>query len=329
MTTAPATEEATPQHDREPRRYDVAILGGGVIGSGWAALLLPTGNRVTVITLRADGDDRLRAAIRQQIAASPRTGSCDNMGRLTITQSQDAIAGAAVVIEAVSEDLQLKQQLFADVADRARADALLLSSTSTLLPEDLGAALPSPSRVVVAHPFNPVHTIPLVEVVTGETATDDITSRARDFLTDVGLVPVALGKPIAGFVANRLQTALLRESIHLIQEGVATARDIDEAITESIGLRWAAIGPFLALHLAGGTNGVRGWFDHIGRGLGAGWTQLGNPELDEQTIETVIRQTETGYPQDLGELTAYRDERQLRILAARGTATQHHPEEKP
>lgn len=297
----------------EPTRR-VAVIGPGTIGVGWITLLLVHGHDVRVLARAADAEARFRPIVELHARALGR----EPLGRLTTTTDlAEAVADAEVVIECVAERLDVKQDLFARVAAAAPADALLLSSTSTLLPDALGAKLDQPGRVIVAHPFNPPHVIPLVEVLGGAETGEAALADAKAFLAGLGRTPVQLRRPIAGFVANRLQTALLRECIHLVQQGVVTVGELDEVVTGSIGLRWSTIGPFHALHLGGGPGGLRQWFGHIGVGLAAGWGQLGAPELDQSTIDDLIEQAEqafgtTGYE----DRVAARDAGQLAVLDA-------------
>ncbi|MCM3882367.1 3-hydroxyacyl-CoA dehydrogenase family protein [Frankia sp. R82] len=300
----------------------VAVLGAGTIGLGWAALLLGAGHEVRLLVRRPEAEPTLRARIELHTHALPEgTGPARALlARLIVTTDvSTAVTGADVVIESISERLEAKQDLFATVADLASPDALLLSSTSTLLPDALAARATATTsgRIIVAHPFNPPHVIPLVEVLGAETTPPELIARTQAFLRGVGRTPVVVRRPIPGFIVNRLQTALLRECIHLVQQGVASVADIDLAVTHSIGLRWAVVGPFHALHLAGGPGGLGAWFEHIGAGLAAGWSLLGSPQLDEQTITDLVGQAEQGYDtSSYDRQVADRDARQTAVLAA-------------
>ncbi|CAO5192366.1 Ketoreductase RED1 [Frankia sp. AiPs1] len=300
----------------------VAVLGAGTIGLGWAALLLGAGYEVRLLVRRPESAPEIRAHVELHTRALPEgTGPAQALlTRLVITaELATAVTGVDVVIESISERLEAKQDLFAAVADLAGSDTLLLSSTSTLLPDALAARAPASTsgRIIVAHPFNPPHVIPLVEVLGAETTPVELIERTQAFLRAVGRTPVVLRRPIPGFIVNRLQTALLREAVHLVQQGVANVADIDLAVTHSIGLRWAVVGPFHALHLAGGAGGLAAWFEHVGAGLAAGWSLLGTPQLDEQTSADLIGQAEQGYgAQSYDRQVADRDARQTAVLAA-------------
>lgn len=304
------------------RAGTVAVLGAGTIGQGWAALLIGAGYEVRLLVRRPESEPAVRDGVALHTHALPAGAApaATLLRRLVVTtELSTAVTGAEVVIESISERLEAKQDLFAAVADLASRDALLLSSTSTLLPDALAARATAAAagRIVVAHPFNPPHVIPLVEVLGAEATPPELIARTEGFLRGVGRIPVVLRRPIAGLIANRLQTALLRECIHLVQQGAATVTDIDLAVTHSIGLRWAVVGPFQALHLAGGPGGLAAWFEHIGVGLGAGWSQLGAPQLDDRTVASLVGQAEQGYgTSSYDSQVADRDARQTAVLAA-------------
>ncbi|UUU30207.1 3-hydroxyacyl-CoA dehydrogenase NAD-binding domain-containing protein [Streptomyces sp. CA-210063] len=300
------------------RQRTVTVIGAGTIGLGWVALFLGHGLRVRVNSRRADAprvvDEALRlfAPFLPEGTADPVTFSDrlefePDLGR--------AVADADVIVENAPENLELKQELFERIGKAARADALILSSTSTLGPDDMGARMADSSRLVVGHPFNPPHVVPLVEVVAGDRTSPDAVAEAVEFFTSVGRVPIVLRKPIMAFAANRLQSALLRESVHLVREGVVTLEELDQVVTHSIGLRWATVGPFLAFHLGGGQGGLRKWLGTLGAGLERGWELLGRPPMDDETIQSLIAQAERAYgDKSYEELVRERDAKQTAIL---------------
>lgn len=287
---------------------------------GWIALFSAHGLEVRVSSTRRDAREHVTEALRLYAASLP-SGAVpvDRLTRcLTFTTDvESAVAGADVVQENVLENLQLKREIFARVVAAAPAHALLLSSTSTLLPRHLGRDLADPDRVMVGHPFNPVHIVPLVEVVASDGASRAVVESAVGFYRSLGKVPIVLRRSVPGFVANRLQAALLRESIHLIREGVVTVGELDEIVTASVGSRWAVVGPFQAFHLGGGPGGLRRLLEHVGDGLERSWAALGNPPADKATIATVLEQADAAFglvPYE--ELAAQRDTGQNAVLAA-------------
>lgn len=232
-----------------------------------------------------------------------------------------AVSGVDVVQENGPERLDLKQELFARIEAAAPPEALLLSSTSGLMPSDMGADLTAPGRVVVGHPFNPPHVVPLVEVVPGAQTPAATVEAAAAFYRSLGKVPVVLHKEIGGFVANRLQSALFRESVHLVLEGVVTPEELDQVVTESVGVRWATAGPFESYHLGGGPGGIRNLLEHLGPGMQERWRTLGQPELTPELVDRVSTSTEERFAdQPYEQRTAARDRAQLAVLAAREAA---------
>ncbi|ATZ29783.1 3-hydroxyacyl-CoA dehydrogenase NAD-binding domain-containing protein [Streptomyces lavendulae] len=296
----------------------VTVIGAGTIGLGWIALFLGHGLNVRVNSRREDAP-RIVAEGLELFAPYLPEGSADPAGfaeRLTFEPDLElAVADADVIVENAPENLELKQELYERIGKAAPSSALLLSSTSTLNPDDMGARMADSSRLVVGHPFNPPHVVPLVEVVAGERTSEQAVAEAVTFFESVGRVPVVLHKPILAFAANRLQSALLRESVHLVREGVVTLEELDRVVTHSIGLRWATVGPFLAFHLGGGQGGLRKWLGTLGSGLERGWEQLGRPPMDDETIRSLIEQAEAAYgSKTYEEHVKDRDAKQTAIL---------------
>jgi ketoreductase RED1 len=197
-------------------------------------------------------------------------------------------------------------------------DVLILSSTSGIMPTDLAREMTSPGRLLVGHPFNPPHVLPLVEVVPGERTAQWATDAAVSFYRSLGKTPVVLHKEVGGFVANRLQSAVFKESVHLVLEGVVSQEELDLIVQESIGARWATAGPFRSMHLGGGPGGLRHLLEHLGPGMQRRWRSLGQPELTPETVEFLSSETEKRFAgQSYEEMTQDRDRAQLEVLAAR------------
>ncbi|MBL3669865.1 hydroxylacyl-CoA dehydrogenase [Streptomyces sp. M2CJ-2] len=302
------------------QRRTVTVIGTGTIGLGWITLFLGYGMQVRVNSRRPEAPEIVRRGIELSAGHLPDgTGDPETFDSLLSFEPdlERAVADAHVIVENVPEDLELKRALFARIGKAAPAEALILSSTSTFTPDDLGTLMADPSRLVVGHPFNPPHVVPLVEIVAGEATDRAAVAEAVAFYREAGRTPVVLRRPITAFAANRLQSALLRESVHLIREGVVTVQELDEIVTESIGLRWATIGPFLAFHLGGGEGGLRQWLSTLGAGLEQGWELLGRPPMDEETIATLIAQADDAYgDRTYSALVRARDTRQTAVLRA-------------
>ncbi|MEU6714059.1 3-hydroxyacyl-CoA dehydrogenase NAD-binding domain-containing protein [Nonomuraea sp. NPDC046802] len=302
------------------RPATVAVIGAGTIGLGWITLFAAHGLDVVVNSRRPDAEQVVAAGLRAFATTLP--GGAVDPGELSarlrfVPDVAEAVGEAGVVQENAPEDLDLKRDLYQVIGAAARPGALLLSSTSTMLPDEYGAGLDTLERVVVGHPFNPPHVVPLVEVVGGTKTDPRAIEDAVGFYRSVGKVPIVLRKPVPRFVANRLQSALLQECIHLVQEGVVTMDELDGIVTHSIGLRWATVGPFQAFHLGGGEGGLRRWLTHLGRGLERSWQDLGHPKMTENTIEYLSAEAERIYGVgNYAELAAERDLKQNAVRDA-------------
>ncbi|HEU5243818.1 MAG TPA: carnitine 3-dehydrogenase [Gaiellaceae bacterium] len=299
----------------------VALLGGGVIGSGWAARFLLNGWDVRlydpVPEARAGALDTLanaRAAYQQlTLAPLPPEGELRLVGSV-----EEAVAGAALVQESAPEQVELKRELLAE-ADRAAApEALVCSSTSGLRPTELQRELERPERFCVAHPFNPVYLLPLVELCGGERTAPETVERAEALFRSVGMHPLVVRSEIDGFVADRLLEALWREALWLVNDGVATVEEVDDAIRYGAGLRWAFMGTFLTYRIAGGTEGMRHFLRQFGPALEWPWTHLTDvPELTGELVETIAAQSDAQADgRSARELEQMRDRVLVRLLQA-------------
>ena len=296
----------------------VAVVGAGTIGLSWAALFASRGHDVRITDPRED----LTSVVTAGLAELARTVPGDWAHRVRVSLSvEEAVTGADVVQENGPERLELKQELFARIERACPPPALLLSSTSGLMPSEIGASMNDPGRVVVGHPFNPPHVVPLVEVVPGGQTTAGTIAAAAEFYRSLGKVPVVLRKEIGGFVANRLQSAVFREAVHLVLSGVVTPEELDQVVTESVGVRWATAGPFESYHLGGGPGGIRHLLDHLGPGMVRRWADLGQPELTPEVIELIAADTERRFAdRSFFQRSVDRDSAQLAVIDARDAA---------
>lgn len=299
-----------------------AVVGAGTIGLAWAALFAANGIEVTVTDPRDDLDRAVDEALPMLAAGLPGSDAAELRGRIRTTHDLTAaVAEARLVQENGPEDLEFKQRLFADIARHAPADAVLATSSSGIVATRIAERLPDEvaARLLVAHPFNPPHIVPLVEIVPGERTAERTVEAAIAFYRALGRTPVRLHKELPGFAANRLQGAVLQEAVHLVLGGVVDAGELDTVMKASLGGRYAAVGPFESFHLGGGPGGIRHMMRHLGPGLAEGWRRLGRPELDDDAVATVVGQTEAAYgkgPEAYRERAALRDRKQLALNAA-------------
>ncbi len=298
----------------------IALLGTGTIGASWATHFLARGLAVTAWDPAADADARLRAFIDAAWPTMERLGLADGADPAQVRVVDDpakAVEGAVFVQENAPEDQALKRELYRRIDPALGADAVLASSSSGLLISTLQEGMRNGARFVVGHPFNPPHLIPLVEVVGGSGTDPEVVAWTLAFYNAHGKRAIRVEREVPGHIANRLQAALLREAFHLLLSGTASAADIDAAVAHGPGLRWAFMGPFLTMHLAGGEAGFRGALGHFGPGLESWWAERGTPRLDADAIDALSRAVDEmlhGHP--IAALAAERDSRLLALLAA-------------
>lgn len=297
-----------------------AALGTGVIGAGWIARALARGLTVRAWDPAPGAEAALRTRLVNAWPALEAQGLAPgaSLDRLSFHTDLDAaVANADVIQESAPERLELKRELHAQVSRAARPDALICSSTSGLLPSDFYAEALHPERCLVGHPFNPVYLLPLVEVVGGSQTSAANLARAEAFYRELGMRPLRVRKEVPGFIADRLLEALWREALHLVNDGVATTGEIDDAIRYGAGLRWSFMGTFLTYTLAGGPAGMRHFMQQFGPALKLPWTYLEAPELTDGLIDAVVEGTQAQQGDlELAALERYRDDCLLAVQAA-------------
>jgi ketoreductase RED1 len=231
-----------------------------------------------------------------------------------------AVAAVDLVQENGPENPQWKQQLWAQIEPALPGHALSLSSSSARPATEQGQQMKDASRLLIGHPFNPPHLIPLVEVVPGEKTSPEAVTDAVAFYEALGKVPRVLKKEIQGFVANRLQRAIMREACYLVQEGVVTVDELDDIVTSSIGLRWAVNGPFSSFHMGGGPKGLESFFQHLGKNMAASFKVVPNVELDAKLQQVIVDQAAASFGKTpIPDMERRRDDSQLAILHALAT----------
>jgi carnitine 3-dehydrogenase len=298
----------------------VAIVGTGVIGASWATTFLARGLDVTASDPAPGAEAALRTIVNEQWRTMEQMGVSPGASpqRLRFVASpEEAVADASFVQENGPERIDIKRDLFHRLDEAAPTDALIATSSSTItVSEFQDACTRHPERVVLGHPFNPPHLIPLVEVSGGRTTSEEAIERALSFYREIGKHPIRLRRETRGHVANRLQAALWQEAFHLVAAGVASVADVDAAIAHGPGLRWSLLGPFLNLHLSGGEGGIGALFDKpLWQATEGMWRDLGSLSVDAELGKRVA----AGVSQEIAardpaELVRQRDEVLVKLL---------------
>jgi carnitine 3-dehydrogenase len=271
--------------------HRIGIVGTGVIGASWAAQYLARGFDVVATDPAPNAEPNLRNYIDEAWEDLTTIGlsSGASRDRLTFTTNmKEALSNADFVQENGPERPDFKMKLFADMDDATPVDSLIASSSSGITPSVMQSKCKHPERVVIGHPFNPPHIIPLVEVVGGTKTSPDAIQQALAFYAGIGKKPVYLKKELPGHVGNRLQAALYREIMYLIQDDVLSVEDADVAVSYGPGLRWGVMGPSLQWHLGGGAGGIKHFMDHLMDPLAAMIKSLGTPDITPELKQTIV-----------------------------------------
>ncbi|MCP3032573.1 NAD(P)-binding domain-containing protein [Halobacillus sp. A1] len=269
----------------------IAIVGTGVIGNGWITRMLAQGYDVVATDPAEGAEERMRQAVDQGWPFAEALGLAEGASKERLTfekELADAVKDADFIQENVPEVEELKQKVLQSIDEHAKQEALIGSSTSGIMPSELQENLQYPERFVVAHPFHPVYILPLVEVVAGKQTTLENVERAKAFYESMNMRVLLVRHEIEGHIADRLIEAIWRESLHIVNEGIATTEEVDKAFTHGAGLRYAQYGPFLTFHLAGGEGGMRHMLKQFGPALKKPWTKLEAPELTDDLYNKVV-----------------------------------------
>ena len=297
-----------------------AIIGGGVIGSAWASRFLlhgwdvrfhdPASNSEAVLYTVLDKARRWVPEVYDQLPAEGAVALCASIA--------GAVTGAAWVQESTPERLEIKQSVLAEIQASCTTEAIVASSTSGFMPSELQAGSARAEQILVAHPYNPVYLLPIVEVVPSAAVPEETVQRAEAQLRDIGMKPITLRAEIPAHVGDRLLEAVWREALWLIKDGVATTEQIDDLMTHGFGLRWAQKGLFETYRTAGGEAGMKHFLEQFGPCLQWPWTKLTDvPDLDEELIDRIVEQSDAqAAGRSVSELENERDANLVAMLKA-------------
>ena len=297
----------------------VGVIGAGVIGSGWIARFILNGIDVFIYDPSKEAPKYVNKVIDNAERAYKNllTSSLPKKGVLSFSSSISEVAKSSeIIIEAVPERLSIKQSAYAEIESSAVKSLIIASSTSGILPSDLQAEMQHPERLLVAHPFNPVYLLPLVEIVGGSKTSKDAIEKVTGIITSIGMFPLHIKKEIPAFIADRLLESVWREALWLVNDDIATTEEIDDAIRYGFGLRWAQMGLFETYRLAGGEAGMRHFISQFGPCLEWPWTHLMDvPEFTEELIDKVSNQSDQQSGQfSIDELMEKRDDNLVDFL---------------
>ena len=269
----------------------IAVIGTGVIGTGWIVRCLAHNKKV----IAYDKDLRLEKKLISEIKrAWPFIKKLFNKKKLNlknfkyVTSIEEAVKEADFIQECATENYKIKIKLMNIIGNFAKPNAIISSSSSGLLPTKIYSKCKNPARTIIGHPFNPVYLCPGVEIVPGKKTKKNFLNKANKFYKSISMNPIMVKKELPGYLADRLQEALWREALHIINEGYATTKDLDRAIEDGPGLRWSLMGTFLTFHLAGGKKGMKHMLEQFGPALKLPWTKLKAPNLTSKLIKRLI-----------------------------------------
>jgi len=272
----------------------VAVIGTGVIGAGWIIRFLAHNKIVHAY----DKDIKLKKSLINEIKKTwPSVKKLFNKKTLNLknfryfTSIEEALKEADLIQECASENYSLKTKLMNTIGKYSKSNAIISSSSSGLLPTRIYSKCKNPERTMIGHPFNPVYLLPAVEIVPGKKTSKNFLEKAKKFYSSISMNPIMVKHELPGYLSDRLQEALWREGLHIINEGHATTEDLDRAIEDGPGLRWSLMGTFLTFHLAGGKAGMRHMLEQFGPALQLPWTKLKAPTLSNKLINRLVNGT--------------------------------------
>ena len=272
----------------------VAVIGTGVIGAGWIIRCLAHNK----IVYAFDKDPKLKNSLIKEIKRTwPFVKKLFKKNKLNLknfyyfTSLEKTLKDADFIQECATENYDLKTKLMSTIGNYAKPNAIISSSSSGLLPTRIYSKCKNPQRSLIGHPFNPVYLLPAVEIVPGKKTSTKYLNQAKNFYKSISMNPIMVKRELPGYLSDRLQEALWREGLHIINEGYATTEDLDRAIEDGPGLRWSLMGTFLTFHLAGGKAGMKHMLEQFGPALKLPWTKLKAPKLTKNLSSRIISGT--------------------------------------
>ena len=299
----------------------VAVIGTGVIGTGWIIRFLAHNK----IVYAYDKDIKLKKSLIAEIKRTwPYVKKLFNKKTLNLknfkyfTSIQETLKDADLIQECVSENYSLKTKLMSTIGRYSKANAIISSSSSGLLPTRIYTKCKNPERTMIGHPFNPVYLLPAVEIVPGKKTSKKFLANAKKFYKSISMNPIMVKHELPGYLSDRLQEALWREGLHIINEGHATTEDLDRAIEDGPGLRWSLMGTFLTFHLAGGKKGMKHMLEQFGPALKLPWTKLKAPKLSKKLSSRLISGTKNqAKGKSVAKISNIRDQYLVELLKLR------------
>ena len=273
---------------------NIAVIGIGVIGTGWIIRFLYNQKKIKVYDPNLEQkknllkeikrvEPTLRKIYKKKINLSKQLEFSDSL--------EEAVQNADLIQENAPENETLKKNLIKEISQYSKLNSIIASSSSGLLPSKIQSKCKNPKRLIIAHPFNPVYLLPLVELVAGKQTDKKFINKANMFYSNIGMKTLILKKELPGYLSDRLQESMWRESLHIINEGYASTQDLDDAIIYGPGLRWSLMGTFLTFHLAGGKMGMTHMLEQFGPALKLPWTKLKAPTLNSKLKNKIIKGT--------------------------------------
>ena len=299
----------------------IAVIGTGVIGTGWIIRFLAHDKKV----IAYDKDLRLKNKIITEIKQTrPYVKKLFNKKKINlknfryVTSLKEAIKDADFIQECAPENYKIKISLMKEIGKYSKKNSIISSSSSGLLPSKVYSKCKNPSRTIIAHPFNPVYMLPGVEIIPGRKTKKKFLNLANKFYKSVSMNPIMIKKELPGYLSDRLQEALWREALHIVNEGYASTKDLDRAIEDGPGMRWSLMGTFLTFHLAGGSAGMKHMLEQFGPALKLPWTKLKAPQLSKKLSKRVIDGTKKQTRgKSVAEISKIRDEYLLNLQKMR------------